>query len=52
MSKISSKQRYNQLMSWLDTRKSGSNDTKKPRKFSKADHYKKVNNRYGSKKSN
>jgi len=52
MSKISSKQRYNQLMSWLDTRKSSGDDTKKPRKFSKADHYKKVNNRYGSKKSN
>lgn len=51
MSKSSPKQRYTQLKEWLATRSTGDNDSKKPRKFSKADHYKKVNNRYGGKKS-
>ena len=51
MSKISPKQRYTQLKEWLATRSTGGNTTKKERKFSKADHYKKVNNRYGGKKS-
>ena len=51
MSKISPKQRYVQLKEWLATRTTGGNDTKKVRKFSKADHYKKANNRYGSKKN-
>jgi len=52
MSKSSAKQKVTQLKEWLATRSSGGNDSKKPRKFSKADHYKKVNNRYGGKKSN
>jgi len=51
MSKNSAKQRITQLKEWLATRSTGSNDSKKERKFSKADHYKKVNNRYGGNKS-
>ena len=51
MSKSTSKQKYDQLTSWLDSRKSGTTSSKQPRKFSKTDHYKKQNNRYGSKKS-
>jgi len=47
MSKQSAKQRYIQLTEWLATRKTTGNTTKKPRKFSKADAYKQVNNRYG-----
>lgn len=52
MSKNSAKQRYVQLKEWLATRASGGNTTKKERKFSKADHYKKTRNRYGRKKAN
>lgn len=52
MSKNSAKQRYTQLKEWLATRDTGGNTTKKQRKFSKSDHYKKVNERYGGKKSN
>lgn len=53
MSKTSSKKRYTQLKEWLSTRGISTTNSKKPqRKFSKADHYKKVNNRYGNKKSN
>ena len=52
MSKSSSKQKITQLKEWLKTIKGNDNSSKKPRKFSKADHYKKVNNRYGNKKSN
>tara|TARA_B100001113_G_C20856325_1_gene511914 strand:+ start:220 stop:378 length:159 start_codon:yes stop_codon:yes gene_type:complete len=51
MSKNSPKQRYVQLKEWLATRGSGGNTTKKERKFSKSDHYKKVNKRYGYKKT-
>lgn len=51
MSKISSKQRYVQLKEWLSTRTTGGNDTKKTRKFSKSDHYNKVNKHYGGKKN-
>lgn len=51
MSKNSAKQRYTQLMSWLSTNQSGGNSTKQPRKFSKSDHYKKVNKHYGSKEN-
>ena len=51
MSKNSPKQRLKQLKEWLKTRNTGGNDTKKPRKFSKANHYKKVNERYGNKKN-
>ena len=40
-----------QLKEWLKARNTGGNDTKKPRKFSKANHYKKVNERYGNKKN-
>ena len=40
MSKNSAKQRITQLKEWLATRSTGSNDSKKERKFSKADHYK------------
>ena len=56
MSKISAKSRYTQLMEWLPTQKSyrdkhmKKDDPKKGnRKFSKTDHYKKVNSRYGNK---
>ena len=52
MSKISSKQRYTQLKEWLATRETGGNTTKKQRKFSKFDHYKKTRERYGFKKGN
>tara|TARA_R100000951_G_C2550694_1_gene152341 strand:+ start:76 stop:234 length:159 start_codon:yes stop_codon:yes gene_type:complete len=52
MSKNSAKQNITQLKEWLSTRSTGGTTVKKERKFSKADHYKKVNNRYGSKKSN
>lgn len=52
MSKNSPKQRLKQLKEWLKTRNTGGNDTGKPRKFSKANHYKKVNERYGYKKNN
>ena len=55
MSKTTSKQKYEQLTTWLETRKTGSSstsETRKPRKFSKSDHYKQANNRYGRKKSN
>lgn len=54
MSKTSPKKTYTQLKEWLKSRgTTTTSDSKKPqRKFSKADHYKKVNNRYGNKKSN
>lgn len=51
MSKTTAKQKYIQLKEWLATRTTGGNDSKKPRKFSKADHYKKTRERYGSKKN-
>ena len=49
MSKTSSKQRYAQLKEWLATTKNGPKGTDKPKKFSKADHYKKTRQRYGNK---
>ena len=49
MSKNSPKQRLKQLKEWLKARNTGGNDTKNPRKFSKANLYKKVNERYGNK---
>ena len=58
MSKISPKQRYIQLKEWLPTLKSyrakyvKSDDPKSGKRFSKSDHYKKVNKHYGSKKNN
>jgi hypothetical protein len=51
MSRTSPKQRYIQLKEWLATRTTVSNDSKKPRRFSKSDHYNKVNKHYGSKKN-
>jgi len=48
---MSPKQRYTQLREWLATRTTGGNDTKKPRKFSKSDHYKKVNKHKKKKKN-
>jgi len=57
MSKISSKQRYLQLTEWLPTLKSyrakymKKDDSRNEKRFSKADHYNKQNNRYGSKKN-
>ena len=42
---------HTQLKEWLATRSNGGNTTKKERKFSKSDHYKKVNKRYGHKKN-
>lgn len=53
MSKTSAKQRYTQLKEWLSTRgTNNSNGKKSQRRFSKSDHYKKVNDRYGNKKGN
>ena len=52
MSKTSPKQRYKQLKIWLEARNTGGTSAKKPRKFSKSDHYKKTRERYGFKKSN
>ena len=52
MSKTSSKQRYAQLKEWLSTTKNTPKKGSPKKRFSKADHYKKVNERYGSKKSN
>jgi|TARA_B100000902_G_scaffold248467_1_gene235144 hypothetical protein len=44
----SNKQRIAQLKDWLEWRKKTSGITdSKPKKFSKMDHYKKVNKRYG-----
>ena len=57
MSKISSKQRYIQLREWLPTLKTyrdnhmKKDDARSGKKFSKSDHYNKVNNHYGSKKN-
>jgi hypothetical protein len=51
MSKSSTKQKVTQLKEWLATFKSSPKEPTKS-KFSKADHYKNVNNRYGNKKSN
>jgi len=52
MSKSSTKQKVTQLKEWLKTMKTTETASKKSNKFSKADHYNKVNNRYGCKKSN
>ena len=52
MSKSSNKQKVTQLKEWLKTIKGGDTSSNKTRKFSKADNYKKVNNRYGNKKNN
>lgn len=58
MSKISSKSRVTQLKEWLPTLKSYRDKYMKKdnptsgKRFSKADHYNKVNNRYGNKKNN
>lgn len=51
MSKMSPKQRYTQLKEWLSTRNTTSPKGTKT-KFSKADHYKKTRERYGSKTAN
>lgn len=54
---MSAKTRYIQLMEWLPTFKSyrekylKSDDPRKGKKFSKSDHYNKVNKHYGSKKT-
>lgn len=53
MSKNSAKQTITQLKEWLKSRGTSTEATSNsPRKFSKTDHYKQVNNRYGGKKSN
>lgn len=52
MSKTSSKQKVIQLKEWLKTLQSHKETTNSGKNFSKADHYKKTRNRYGSKKSN
>ena len=55
MSQNSAKQRYTQLVAWLPTLASykAKNSNEKPgKKFSKSDHYKKVNKHYGHKNSN
>lgn len=49
MSKTSATQRVTQLKEWLESRKTA---TQPNTKFSKADHYNKTRQRYGSKKSN
>ena len=57
MSKTTAKQRYIQLREWLPTLKSyrdkhmKKDDARTGKKFSKSDHYKKVNKHYGSKKN-
>ena len=52
MSKNSPKQKIEQLKDWLEWRKSGATSKQQKPKFSKTDHYKKVNKHYGHKKSN
>ena len=52
MSKNSPRQNLMQLKEWLEVFKKGKPQAKGTRRFSKADHYKKANNRYGGKKSN
>lgn len=58
MSKQSAKQRYIQLTEWLPTLKSyrakhmKKDDARSGNKFSKLDHYNKVNKHYGGKKVN
>jgi hypothetical protein len=52
MSKTSSKQKVVQLKEWLKTLNSNKESSNKEKNFSKADHYKKTRERYGSKKSN
>ena len=41
MSKTSAKQRYTQLMEWLSTNGKKQANTRKPKRLSKLDHYKK-----------
>lgn len=49
----SAKARLQQLQDWLEWREKTSNKPKQEKKkFSKMDHYKKVNKRYGSKNNN
>jgi|TARA_R110000737_G_scaffold204234_2_gene223111 hypothetical protein len=58
MSNTSAKARLTQLREWLPTLKSHrdkhmkKDDPRKGKKFSKNDHYNKVNKHYGSKKDN
>jgi len=58
MSKTSAKQRYVQLLEWLPTFKSYREKYMKKyepqsgKRFSKSDHYNKVNKHYGGKKNN
>ena len=52
MSKSSTKQKVTQLKEWLKTLGTEVSSPKRTRKFSKADHYNKANNKYGGKKSN
>jgi len=40
MSKISPKQRYTQLMEWLAINKRSTTSTRKPKRMSKTDYYK------------
>ena len=57
MSKISARSRVAQLKDWLPTLKSyrdkhmKNDDARSGKKFSKSDHYNKVNNHYGGKKN-
>lgn len=51
MSKTSAKQRVEQLQSWLKWRESTTAKKEGKPKFSKLDHYKKVNKHYGSKEN-
>jgi len=53
MSKNSPRQNLIQLKEWLEVFKKGKDTaTGKRKRFSKADHYNKANNRYGGKKGN
>ena len=52
MSKSSTKQKVTQLKEWLKTLGTEVSSPNRTRKFSKADHYNKANNKYGGKKSN
>jgi len=51
MSKTSAKQRVIQLKEWLEWRKATSSKSEGKPKFSKSDHYSKVNKHYGGKKN-
>lgn len=52
MSKMSAKQRYEQLTDWLNWKNAVNKKKEGKPKFSKSDHYKKVNKHHGYQKTN